>query len=142
MVQDCILKGLKQPVLGHFSIELDVFIKASRERIKKKVKKYSLAVADKNAAFSQLSSMIQKKDESAKKEPSSTKDQGHKEIELCFDNKDMGMKEPLLKSPQSQSPNKEKLENIIEDKNKKLGYSILNEEKKDNLLLDLEVTLT
>ena len=128
MVYDCILKGLKQPVLGHFSIELDVFIKASRERIKKKIRKYSSKIAEKNAAFSQFSDLIQQKEEKPRRTSSPIK-----EIELSSE-KETGLKEPLIKQT---TPGN--LENIVE-KNKKLGYATLGEEKNDMKILDLEVS--
>ena len=128
MVYDCILKGLKQPVLGHFSIELDVFIKASRERIKKKIRKYTSKLAEKNAAFSQISDLIQQKDQKPRRTSSPIK-----EIELSSE-KEAGLKEPLIKSPTPKN-----LENIVEEKNKKLGYATLGEEKNDMKILDLEV---
>ena len=95
MVYDCILKGLHQPVLGHFSIDLDLFIRESRERMKKKLRKYASLLTEKNAIFSQLSNFIQKKEDQPKKSFSPNKDQGPKEIELSSD-KDLGLKEPLL----------------------------------------------
>ena len=78
--------------------------------------------------------MIQKADVTKKPSISPKKEQGPKEIELSME-KDKGMQEPLLKPLSNQTGF-----DIIEDKNsKKLGYSQLDADKPEQILLDLEV---
>ena len=96
--------------------------------MKRKIRKYSSKLAEKNAAFSQISDLIQQKDEKPRRTSSPIK-----EIELSSE-KELGLKEPLIKTPSPQN-----LENIMEDKNKKVGYATLEEEKNDMKILDLEV---
>lgn len=107
VVYDCILKGFRQPVLGHFSIDLEKFIKQTRERMKKKLKKYAEQQKEKNEAFAQISNLIQQTEPPTKKPISPNKDVNIQEIELTSE-KDQTIKEPLLKeiSRKGDSPKK------------------------------------
>lgn len=106
--------------------------------MKKKLKKYANKLSEKNAAFAQISDLIQKKDEEKiKKSYSPSKEQASQLIELTSKN-DKAIKEPLL----NQS------EVVVEMKSKN-GYSEIGAEiieigaennENKGILLDLEVS--
>lgn len=85
MVHDCIYKGLLQPILGHFSIDLSIFIKNSLERFNRKTRKSSKNLNE-NTAFSKFFPIPEFK--SAKEEL--------KEIEITEINPKKEIKAPLL----------------------------------------------
>ena len=60
MVYDCILKGLSQPVLGVFSINISDFIKKNRERNGRKLRKASKALLDKTLGIGNLDLFLKK----------------------------------------------------------------------------------
>lgn len=95
--------------------------------MKKKLKKYASKLSEKNTAFSQISDLIQKKNENKiSKSYSPLKEQIPQLIELSSD-KDIAIKEPLLDHPE-----------ILVEKKSRNGYSEIGAENK-GILLDLEV---
>lgn len=121
------LKGLRQPVLGHFSIDLGTFIKDTRERVKRKLRKFTKELAEKNEVFSQISDLIKKTDTKPQKKSISPSKDPNITIELSS-GPDQGLKEPLIK--QSSKKN--------EDDNKN-GYQKIQSNQNEPLFLDLEV---